>query len=229
MSIKVIGAGFPRTGTNSLKRSLEMLGVSKCYHMKELLTHPDQLPLWLQLENTGSTDWDTLYNGFQGSVDFPCYPFYRQHLERYPDAKVILTIRDVDAWYKSVKSTIWTAGPQNLGQKLAMMGRMLTDSRVRKVIGCIKFVKRMIWQREFQGRFEDEAYAKEVFHKHIEEVKANVPADQLLVYDVREGWGPLCQFLGVPEPSEPLPHLNKRENFKTMLQGLIKTGKMVEA
>jgi hypothetical protein len=229
MSIKVIGAGFPRTGTNSLKRSLEMLGVSKCYHMKELLTHPDQLPLWLRLEDTGTTDWDTLYNGFQGSVDFPCYPFYQQHLEKYPEAKVILTIRDFDSWYKSVTSTIWTAGPQNLGQKLAMMGRMLTDSRVKKVIGCIKFVKRMIWQKEFKGRFEDVAFVKEVFNQHIEKVKSNVPSDQLLVYDVREGWGPLCQFLGVPEPAEPLPHLNKRENFKTMLQGLIKTGKMVEA
>jgi hypothetical protein len=106
---------------------------------------------------------------------------------------------------------------------------MLTDSRVKKVIGCIKFVKRMIWQKEFKGRFEDVAFVKEVFNQHTEKVKSNVPSDQLLVYDVREGWGPLCQFLGVPEPAEPLPHLNKRENFKTMLQGLIKTGKMVEA
>jgi len=229
MSIKIIGAGFPRTGTNSLKRSLEMLGFSKCYHMKELLTHPDQLPLWLELENTGSTDWDTLYNGFQGSVDFPCYPFYKEHLKRYPDAKVILTTRDVDSWYKSVKSTIWTAGPQNLGQKLMMLGRMLTNPRVKRVIMCIKFVKRMFWAKQFNGRFEDEAYAKEVFFKHIEEVKANVPADQLLVYDVRDGWGPLCEFLGVPAPTEDLPHLNKRESFKTMLQDLIKTGNMVEA
>lgn len=229
MSIKVIGAGFPRTGTNSLKRSLEMLGISKCYHMKELLTHPDQLQLWLQLENTGTTDWDTLYNGFQGSVDFPCYPFYRQHLDRYPDAKVILTVRDFESWYKSVKSTIWTAGPQNLGEKLVMVGRMLTNPRVKKVVNCIKFVKRMFWQKQFQGRFEDKSYTEEVFNRHIEEVKDYVPAEQLLVYDIRDGWGPLCEFLQVPAPTEPLPHLNKRENFKTMLQDLIKTGKMVEA
>jgi hypothetical protein len=229
MSLKIIGAGFPRTGTNSLKRSLEMLGFTKCYHMKELLTHPDQLPLWLQLETTGTTDWDTLYDGFQGSVDFPCYPFYKQHLKRYPEAKVILTVRDFDSWYKSVKSTIWTAGPQNLGQKLMMMGRMLTNPRVRQVIGCIKFVKRQFWKKQFQDRFLDEPFVREAFKKHIEEVKAYVPEDQLLVYDIRQGWAPLCEFLGVPEPTENLPHLNKRENFKTMLQGLIKTGKMVEA
>ncbi len=229
MSMKVIGAGFPRTGTNSLKRSLEMLGFSKCYHMKELLTNPDQLPLWLALENTGTTDWDKLYDGFQGSVDFPCYPFYKEHLKRYPDAKVILTVRDFDSWYQSVKSTIWTAGPQTPGEKLKMIGRVLTDSRVRKVVGCIKFVKRMFWKKQFNDRFLDEAHARKVFDQHIENVKDFVPAEQLLVYNIRDGWGPLCEFLGVPEPTEALPHLNKRENFKTMLQGLIKTGKMVEA
>lgn len=228
MALKIIGAGLPRTGTNSLKRSLEMLGISKCYHMKTLLTNPDQLHFWLQLEETGSTDWDTLYNGFQGSVDFPCYPFYKEHLKRYPDAKVILTVRDFDSWYKSVKSTIWTAGPQNLGEKLMMLGRMLTNPRVKRVIMCIKFVKRMLWEKQFQGRFEDASYAEEVFNRHTEEVKAHVPADQLLVYDVRDGWGPLCEFLEVTAPTEPLPHLNKKENFKTMLQGLIKTGVMDE-
>ncbi|GJM29418.1 MAG: hypothetical protein DHS20C17_20530 [Cyclobacteriaceae bacterium] len=228
MSIKVIGAGFPRTGTNSLKRCLEMLGISRCYHMKELLVNPDQLPLWLELENTGTTNWEQLYDGFQGTVDFPCYPFYRQHLEKYPEAKVILTIRDFDCWYKSVKSTVWTAGPQNLGQKLVMLGRMISAARVRKVVNCVGFVKRMLWQKQFHGRFEDPAFAQEIFNQHIEDVKANVPADQLLVYDIREGWGPLCQFLGVSEPSEELPHLNKRETFKTMMQSLIKTGKMVE-
>jgi len=216
MALKIIGAGLPRTGTNSLKRSLEMLGISKCYHMKTLLTNPDQLHFWLQLEETGSTDWDTLYNGFQGSVDFPCYPFYKEHLKRYPDAKVILTVRDFDSWYKSVKSTIWTAGPQNLGEKLMMLGRMLTNPRVKRVIMCIKFVKRMLWEKQFQGRFEDASYAEEVFNRHTE------------VYDVRDGWGPLCEFLEVTAPTEPLPHLNKKENFKTMLQGLIKTGVMEE-
>jgi len=228
MALKIIGAGLPRTGTNSLKRSLEMLGISKCYHMKTLLTNPDQLHFWLELENTGSTDWDTLYNGFQGSVDFPCYPFYKEHLKRYPDAKVILTVRDFESWYKSVKSTIWTAGPQNLGEKLMMLGRMLTNPRVKRVIMCIKFVKRMLWEKQFQGRFEDTVYAEEVFNRHTEEVKAHVPANQLLVYDVRDGWGPLCEFLEVTAPTEPLPHLNKKENFKTMLQGLIKTGIMDE-
>jgi hypothetical protein len=84
----------------------------------------------------------------------------------------------------------------------------------------------VFWAKQFQGRFLDKEYAEQVFNQHIEEVKATVPADKLLVYDVREGWGPLCEFLGKPVPKEELPHLNKKENFKTMLASLMK-GEMV--
>jgi hypothetical protein len=226
MSIKIIGAGFPRTGTTTLKRSLEMLGYEKCYHMKELLTKPEMLPHWLSMENTGTMDWDTLYKGYSASVDLPAYPYYKEHLERYPDAKIILTVRPFESWYKSVHSTIWQAGPQNLAQKLQMMGRMAFNPRLRKVISCIKFVRRHLWDQQFQGRFEDKAFVEKIFHQHIEGVKADVPAEKLLVYDVRDGWEPLCQFLDLPIPTEALPHLNKRENFKTMLAELMK-GNMV--
>lgn len=226
MGLKIIGAGFPRTGTTTLKRSLEMLGVGKTYHMKELLVKPNTLPLWLSLENTGTTDWDTLYDGYSATVDFPGYPFYKEHMEQYPDAKVILTVRPFDKWYTSAYNTVWKAGPQTVPEKFSMMSRMALNPRLRKVIKCIKFVKREFWGNQFQGRFEDKAYAEEVFHKHVEDVKAHVPPEKLLVYDVRDGWAPLCEFLGVPEPAEPLPHLNKKENFKTMLAELMK-GNMV--
>lgn len=226
MSIKIIGAGFPRTGTTSLKRSLEMLGYTKTYHMKELLVHPDKLHHWLELEENRTTDWDTLYDGYQATVDFPGYPYYKEHMERYPDAKVILTVRPFEKWYESAYNTVWQAGPQNLQQKLAMMWRMATSSRIRKVIPCIKMVKRVFWEKQFEGRFLDKEFAKSVWDRHIEEVKNYVPEDKLLVYDVRDGWAPLCSFLGMPEPTEPLPHLNKKENFKTML-GELMNGNMV--
>lgn len=226
MAIKIIGAGFPRTGTNTLKASLETLGFSKTYHMKELLVHPENLHYWLTLEQTGTTDWDALYDGFQATVDFPAYPWYKEHLKRYPDARVILTVRPFEKWYASIESTIWKAGPQTLPQKLAMMSKLLFNSRLRKVIKCVKFAKRMIFQVELQGKFEDKAFAKKVFNDHIDKVKATVPANKLLIYDVSEGWGPLCKFLGVPEPTEALPHLNKKENFREMLGQLMK-GNMV--
>jgi len=226
MSIKIIGAGFPRTGTTTLKRSLEILGYSKTYHMKELLVNPDKLPLWLKLEETGETDWDKLYDGYMATVDFPSYPWYFEHMNHYPDAKVILTVRDFEAWHKSAHSTIYQAGPQNFSEKIQMLIRIFTNPRLAKVVNCIKFVKRQFWAKQFEGRFLDKEFAEKIWFEHIEEVKAKVPADRLLVYDVRDGWEPLCTFLGKPVPSEPLPHLNKKENFKTMLAELMK-GNMV--
>jgi hypothetical protein len=226
MSIKIIGAGMPRTGTNTLKASLEMLGYNKTYHMKELLVHPENLHHWLSLKETGITEWDALYDGFQATVDFPGYPWYKEHMKRYPDAKVILTVRPFENWYTSIYSTIWQAGPQTLLQKMSMMSRLLFNPRLRSVIKCVKFAKGTIFAGHLQGKFADKAFAEKMFNQHTEEVKAYVPADKLLVYDVREGWGPLCKFLGVPEPTEPLPHLNKKENFKGMLADLMK-GNMV--
>ena len=226
MSIKIIGAGLPRTGTNTLKESLEKLGYTRTYHMKELLVHPENLHYWLTLKATGTTQWDALYQGFQASVDFPCYPWYKEHMNRYPDAKVILTVRPFENWYASVYSTVWQAGPQTIGQKVAMMSKLLFNPRLRAVIKCVKLAKSTIFGEHFQGRFNDKAFAEKIFHKYHEDVKAYVPAEKLLVYDVSEGWEPLCKFLGVPAPNDPIPHLNKRENFKKMLGELMK-GNMV--
>lgn len=221
MSIKIIGAGLPRTGTNTLKASLEKLGYSKTYHMKELLAHPENLHYWLTLKETGTTNWDELYNGYQATVDFPAYPWYKEHMKRYPEAKVILTVRPFEKWYTSLHGTIWQAGPQTLGQKLSMISKLLFNSRLRSVIKCVKFAKSSIFEKHLQGKFADKGFAEEIFNKHTEDVKASVPSDKLLVYDVRDGWEPLCSFLNVPEPSEPLPHLNKKENFKEMLAGIM--------
>ena len=222
MPIKIIGAGFPRTGTNSLKQALETLGYSKTYHFKEMIAKPTDLQYWLTLEETGTTNWDELYAGYEASVDLPAYPWYKEHMEQYPDAKVILTVRPFDKWYDSLHSTIYQAGPQNLPQKLAMLSKLLFNPRLRRMIKCVKFAKRLIFEVELHGRFEDRAFAEKVFNDHIEKVKATVPAEKLLVYDVRDGWGPLCKFLGIPEPENALPHLNKKENFKTMLAQMMK-------
>lgn len=222
MAIKIVGAGFPRTGTNTLKKALEQLGYSKTYHFKEMIANPTDLDYWLTLEKTGTTNWDELYEGFEASVDLPAYPWYKEHLERYPDAKVILTVRPFDKWYESLYSTIYQAGPRTLPQKLVMLTKLLFSPRLRKMIKCVKFAKRRIFQVELQGKFEDKAFAEKVFNNHIEKVKSEVPADKLLVYDVRDGWGPLCEFLGVPEPEHELPHLNKKENFRTMLSQMMK-------
>jgi hypothetical protein len=147
-------------------------------------------------------------------------------MKRYPDAKVILTVRDFDSWYKSVDSTVFRAGPQTPGEKLKMLSKLLFKARARKVVKVIKWFKKVFFAERLQGNFGDKEFAKKFWEDHLADVKASVPEDKLLVYDVREGWGPLCKFLGVEEPSEPLPHLNKKENFRAMLPVLMK-GKMV--
>ncbi len=222
MSIKIIGAGLPRTGTNTLKASLEKLGYSKTYHMKELLVHPDHLKYWLLLKNTGSTEWEKLYDGYQATVDFPAYPWYKEHMAQYPDAKVILSVRPFEKWYDSVYNTIWKAGPQTALQKIGMLLKLLFNPRLRSVVQCVKLAKTMIFKVHFQGKFEDKIFAEKIFDQHIENVRAFVPAGQLLIYDVSEGWAPLCAFLGVDMPAEPVPHLNKKENFREMLGELMK-------
>jgi hypothetical protein len=194
--------------------------------MKELLVNPDKLQYWKTLDETGDTDWDALYKGYDGTVDFPGYPWYKEHMKRYPDAKIILTVRDFESWYKSVDSTVFRAGPQTPAEKLKMLTKLLFNARARKVVKVIKWFKKVFFAERLQGKFEDKAFAQKFWEDHLAEVKASVPKDKLLVYDVRDGWGPLCKFLGVPEPAEPLPHLNKKENFKEMLPKLMK-GEMV--
>lgn len=222
MSIKIIGAGFPRTGTNSLKRSLEMLGYEKTYHFKDLMNVPTNLPYWQELQATGNMKWDEIYDGYQASVDFPCYPWYKEHMARYPDAKVIMTVRSFESWYESMRKTIYVSGPQTPIAKISLLSKMLFSARLRNLFKCIKFVKNFLFNIQFEGKFDDKEFVRSVWEKHIAEVKAHVPSDKLLVFEVKDGWKPLCEFLGVPEPPEPLPHLNKKENFKQMIQNILK-------
>jgi hypothetical protein len=222
MSIKIIGAGLPRTGTNTLKVSLEKLGYSKTYHMKELLVHPEQLHYWVTLRETGTTNWDQLYKGYEATVDFPCYPWYKEHMKQYPDAKVILSTRPFEKWYDSVYNTVWQAQSPSEEQKKEMSEKLAANPGLGLTMKCVKFFGEVMMDDHFQGKFLDKEFAEEIFNKHHEDVKAYVPAERLLVFDVSEGWQPLCEFLGVPQPDEPIPHLNKKENFKEMLGELMK-------
>jgi hypothetical protein len=221
MSIKIIGAGFPRTGTNTLRESLELLGFSKTYHMKQLLVHPENLHYWTTLKQTGTTDWDGLYDGFQATVDFPCYPWYKEHMKQYPDAKVILSIRPFEDWYTSFYSTIWKAQNPPEEERAAMGQRIASDPRLQSVMQVMGFAKQTINEEHFQGKFLDKEFMEKVFNDHNEAVKNYVPANKLLVFDVCEGWEPLCKFLDAEAPCESLPHTNKKEDFHVMVAELM--------
>lgn len=220
--MKVIGAGFGRTGTTSLKAALEELGFIPCYHMTEVFAHPEHADFWLSAWRGEPADWDGVLEGYEAAVDWPACTFYEELMERNPDAKVILSVRDPERWYESTRTTIYE------------LSKVVDRSPIsRMIFASISFflfggfargrgnvVKEIIWQGTFDGRFEDRRHAIEVFERHNEEVKRRVPPGRLLVYDVRQGWGPLCEFLGAPEPEGPFPRLNDANQMRRGIRAI---------
>jgi hypothetical protein len=204
-TLKVIGAGFGRTGTSSLKTALEQLGFGPCHHMEEVFRHPEQIPLWVAVARGEAVDWDAVFRGYESAVDFPTSYWYREIMAHWPDARVILTVRDPDGWYRSTRATIYAINRDIPNRWVA---------RFFPVVGRMFEVTDLIWRDLFGGRFLEREHALAVYERHIEEVKAHVPADKLLVFDVKQGWAPLCEFLGVPVPSDAFPHRNDTEEFR---------------
>ena len=209
MALEVIGAGFGRTGTMSLKAGLERLGFSKCHHMEEVGKNPESASFWQDASQrkvaNEPIDWSVPLGGYKAAVDWPSCAFYKELMDAYPDAKVILTTRDPESWYTSVTGTIYGTN------------QVEEDAIPPPMRPLFKMVRAVVWKGTFNGKFEDKAYAIDVFNAHIEEVKRVVPAEKLLVYSVKEGWEPLGEFLGVSVPDEPFPHLNEKETFKERL------------
>jgi len=205
MSLKVIGAGFGRTGTLSMKAALERLGYVKCHHMLEVFQSSEQLRLWDKIGKGAEPRWEQVFEGFEAAVDFPSAAYWRELAEAYPDAKVILTTRSFESWYKSASETIWAVS--------ATMPKWI-KALVPKARTIDRMVNNTVWSRVFQGRFEDYEYARKVFEEHEAAVKATIPPERLLEFSPKEGWGPLCAFLGKPVPDEPFPHVNDTADFK---------------
>jgi hypothetical protein len=212
MSIQIIGAGFGRTGTASLKLALEKLGYDKCYHMSELIQHPEQVVYWEALRAGQGPDWETLFAGYKATVDFPGCMYYKEMMKRYPNAKVILTLRDADKWWQSANDTIYGVS-KNKGMRIALNIIGLFVPKLRKMNRVFSFARTTIWEQMFHGKFEDKEYAKSIFRKFNEDVIASVPKEKLLIFEVKDGWEPLCKFLNVPVPAEPFPKVNDTEEF----------------
>jgi Sulfotransferase domain len=212
--LKIIGAGFGRTGTLSLKAALEELGFGPCYHMIEVFSRPDDAAQWEALTRGEPIDLHKLMAGYQAAVDWPACAFYEELMQAYPDAKVLLTVRDPEKWYASASNTIYQSSRRLSGSRVASPLSIVASIffRDRKRVG--RMINALIWERTFGGKFEDKDHAIAVFNQHIESVKDRVPPGRLLVYNVKEGWEPLCAFLGVEVPRDrPFPHLNERASF----------------
>jgi len=207
MPLKVIGAGFGRTGTLSLKIALERIGFGPCYHMMEVFPRPDHVAKWHRLAFERSMDWDEIFRGFHATVDWPAARWWREIAAHFPDAKVLLSVRDPAAWYKSVTDTIYqpmkSPAPDGAPELVRLQSEM---------------ARKAILSETFDNRFEDNAHTIEVFQKHNQAVRDAIDPARLLVFDVREGWGPLCRFLEAPIPDEPFPRLNDTATFQGMMR-----------
>jgi|WetSurMetagenome_2_1015567.scaffolds.fasta_scaffold147538_2 hypothetical protein len=199
MALKIIGAGYPRTGTSSLKLALEQLGFGPCHHMREIIMNPSSAGLWVRAAE-GHPDWEAIFDGYSSCTDAPACTFWRELVDYYPSAKVILSVRDPEAWFESTQATVFSE------KMLGMQRGGPLQAFFDKVVSI-----------EFGEHIHDRDFMLAQFERRRREVIEAIPGDKLLVYDVREGWGPLCAFLGVPVPETPFPHSNSREEMAAMM------------
>ena len=204
MDLKVIGAGLGRTGTASLKVALEELGLGPCYHMGEVLPKAEErLPLWIAAAQ-GNPDWATIFAGYQSACDYPSCSFWKEQMAFYPSAKVILTTRSAESWFDSVHKTI-----------------MAPDTTAWLEQGPMRdFFELCMW-KDYKVHINDRDWMVDYFNRRNEEVISSVPADRLLVFEVKEGWEPLCAFLDVPVPEKDFPTVNSREDTRKILDAMM--------
>ena len=199
MPLSVIGAGFGRTGTMSLKLALDQLGFGPCYHMVEVFKNPKASGYWEAAAEGKPTDWEEVFAGYRSTVDWPSATFYKELADFYPDAKVILTDRDPEAWFVSTQATIFSLNIRDD-----------TDDDWQRMV--LKVISDL-----FDRRMNDKNKLIEVYNRHNAEVRRAIAPERLLVYNVCEGWGPLCAFLGVDVPEAPMPKANSTEDFRQHL------------
>jgi hypothetical protein len=203
MALQIIGAGLGRTGTLSLKAALERLGYGRCYHMIEVLKAPERGRHWLGGSRTGTHDWDAIFRGYRSALDWPTAFHWRELVERYPDARVLLSLRDADRWHDSMMNTLYpvmTADPpEQMPETLVDFHRAMVE---------------LILEQTFQGRLADRTFAMRVFEEHNRAVVEAVPASRLLVYRPGDGWEPVCRFLDVPVPDDDFPHRNDTAEYR---------------
>jgi len=198
MTLSVISAGFGRTGTMSLKLALEHLGVGPCHHMIEVIENGEaQVPLW-NAALAGAPDFGAIYDGYTSAVDWPTAAFWQETAEAYPEAKIILSTRSPESWYSSISETI-----------LATV--WAPDTWPPQATEWFKMVTKVL-ERSFGGAKDKDSLIA-AFNAHEAEVKATIPAERLLVHSAKDGWEPLCAFLGVPVPDTPYPRTNSKEEF----------------
>jgi len=199
MALKIVGSGLGRTGTKSLQTALAILGFGPCHHMVEVFAHPESTALWIEAA-AGRPNWDAIFAGYSSAVDYPSARYWREIAGYYPNAKVLHSVRDPDKWFDSTQATIFAPG----GVSTLAEGPMAAF--FNSFIGPLR------------GHLGDRAYMTDHFRRHTEEVKRTIAPERLLVYEVTQGWEPLCTFLSVPIPTTPFPAENSSADFQARVQ-----------
>jgi hypothetical protein len=196
MTLGVIGAGFGRTGTDSMREALEILGFAPCHHMRELIKDPEHKRLWRAIAAGAPPDWELVLGKYRACLDWPSAYYWPQLVEAFPEAKVLLTWRSAESWWASYEKTILPVILADTETEESAPGSQLLSLRV------------------FGGRFDDREHCMAVYEANVTAVKERVPAGRLLVHQLGDGWGPLCRHLGVPVPDVPYPHSNTTQDFQ---------------
>lgn len=219
--MRVIGAGLPRTATTTQMIALEKLGFAPCYHMRDLLMDLEKgLPLWEAVVE-GKPDWGAIFGDAQSTVDWPAGRYFEELMEAYPDAKVLLSVRSADGWVKSMRETVWGIFYAESLMRHLSAARTMVDPLWKRYIDMmttINFDPEKGSMTPVEDTYSDEGF-EAVMHRWNKHVESTVPADRLLVWDPKQGWEPLCEFLEVPVPDEPLPRTNDTEAFKDGIMG----------
>jgi hypothetical protein len=203
MALQVVGAGLGRTGTHSLKVALEQLLGGPCYHMVEVFGRPDQRDTWATAVRGEEVDWTSFLAPYRATVDWPAAAFWKELSVAAPDAVIVLSTRDSDAWWKSASETIFA---------VLARGASPDDEAGREELAMIEG---LIEQR-FTPDWQERAGAIAAYEAHNAQVRAEAPPGRLVEWQPGDGWAPLCAALGLAEPSEPFPHLNSTSDFRAM-------------
>jgi hypothetical protein len=222
MQLEIIGAGLPRTGTMSLKIALEILGIGKCYHMIENFKNCHSLE-WVDIYNEKNQIelFELIFKSYSATVDAPGCFFWKQLLELNPRAKVILTVRDdAEKWYESMKETIFMVSEnQSLAFKVFCYF-------IPYMNGFLTLIKKL---HEKLGNSTKKNSVIKFYHKYLSEIIEHCPKDKLLIYNVKQGWSPLCKFLNLKEPDLPFPFINDKKTFRGRIERMKKGGYLITA
>lgn len=211
--MEIIGVGFGRTGTLSLKAALEQLGAGPCFHMLELLAgeHKDRdLPYWVRIANGEPVDWHEVFGPWKATVDWPGCARWQEITDAFPDVPVLLNVRPFRRWYQSCEDTLLAV------RHAAQAGQLAPGSnRTTPPPELWRAIDMLLWDGDFQGRFEDKDAMREMYERRIAAIKAHVSPDRLIVWELgKDGWEPLAAALGVPVPTTPFPHLHDTDDFR---------------